>query len=322
VNDVSQLIHAIADLFRAILWPFIVLLVLWAFRPEVRKLLERLKELTFPGGSAKFGNKLDELEQEASALVESVPATRRELRVETGVAGESEDAQAELGVRSSETLWHDTFALRTMRRRPPPDPVQAILSEAGTSPKAALISLSAEIEREAREFVASHQDPQNWEGRSLGDLLGRVELPPSARKAVGDFRDVRNRIVHGRGATDDEIFRAIDSGVKILQALQSLPRTVHVVHAPNVELFADAEGHERREGVHGVMLENRNSDGETEFAVYPTRRDHFEKGKAVAWEWDLSHVWPETWYRDPDTGEIKYGWTSAGEFVGRHLDEI
>jgi hypothetical protein len=42
----------------------------------------------------------------------------------------------------------------------------------------------------------------------------------------------------------------------------------------------------------------------------------------VAWEWDLSTVWPETWYRHPDTGEIEYGWTEAGEFVGRHLEDV
>jgi hypothetical protein len=70
------------------------------------------------------------------------------------------------------------------------------------------------------------------------------------------------------------------------------------------------------------MLESRSPDGETQYAVYPTQRDHFQRGKAVAWEWDLSTVWPETWYRHPDTGEIEYGWTEAGEFVGRHLEDV
>jgi hypothetical protein len=60
----------------------------------------------------------------------------------------------------------------------------------------------------------------------------------------------------------------------------------------------------------------------TTFRIFPTTRTHFQKGKRVAWEWNMAKVWPAAWYRDPDTGEIKEGWVSAAEFVGRHLDDV
>jgi hypothetical protein len=181
-----------------------------------------------------------------------------------------------------------------------------------------------EIERQARQILASSQDPSNWERGSLGQYLSRLELSPDMREAVDEFRKVRNEIVHGRGATDDDALRAIDSGLKILSAIGRVPRAVHVVYATDLPIFADAEGRQERGDVRGLMLEStsRPDPATPERHVYPTTRTHFQQGKAVAWEWDLSKVWPESWYRDPDTNEIEYAWGEAGEFIGRHLDEL
>lgn len=55
--------------------------------------------------------------------------------------------------------------------------------------------------------------------------------------------------------------------------------------------------------------------------IFPTTRDHFKKGKRVAWEWSDHRSWGESWYRDPDSNEIKYAWTGSLEFVGRHLED-
>jgi hypothetical protein len=42
----------------------------------------------------------------------------------------------------------------------------------------------------------------------------------------------------------------------------------------------------------------------------------------VTWSWDMSNVWPESWYRDPETDTIEYAWTGSAEFAGRPLDEL
>jgi len=51
------------------------------------------------------------------------------------------------------------------------------------------------------------------------------------------------------------------------------------------------------------------------------KQTHFQKGKRVAWEWITGNKWDESWYRDSDTNEIKYAWSGAMEFVGRHLED-
>ena len=79
----------------------------------------------------------------------------------------------------------------------------------------------------------------------------------------------------------------------------------------------------KRTDVKGVVLETDSPDRIAKtIRIFPTTKEHFIKGKQVAWEWDGSHGWGQSWYRDPDTSEVKPAWGSSLEFVGRHLDEI
>ena len=56
--------------------------------------------------------------------------------------------------------------------------------------------------------------------------------------------------------------------------------------------------------------------------ILPTTRTHFQKGKRVAWDWNMQKKWPTAWYRDPNTGGVKRAWIKSAEFIGRHLDDI
>src|SRR5215217_1322288 len=56
--------------------------------------------------------------------------------------------------------------------------------------------------------------------------------------------------------------------------------------------------------------------------MLPTRKSDYQTGKRVAWEWNFERVFGASWYRDPDTHEVKKAWDSSAEFVGRHLDDI
>lgn len=140
--------------------------------------------------------------------------------------------------------------------------------------------------------------------------------------AVREFRDVRRRIVHGSDVSEHEVLRAIDLGSSILQALRRVPREVHVVVAPSVEVFEDNLGTKPRD-VRAVLLESTNVvDGRPGSPrAFPTRRD-YKKGQTVSWEWKFDTIWDESWYRDLDTGQIAYAWTSSAEFDGRPLEEL
>jgi hypothetical protein len=306
MSDAADLISAISDL----LWPLIVLALLFIYRPQVVGALRRLRRLSFPGGSAEFDEELDRLDRTARAAHDGLPPVApTPTRVARESAAEADQALPITPRGGAEESVADT---------------KWMLTEAATSPKLALIGLSAEIERQARQILASSRDPAAWERGTLSHYLSRLELSPEVREAVEEFRKVRHEIVHGRGATDDDALRAIDSGLMILSAIGRVPRAVHIVYATDRPIYSDAEGRQVRPGVQGVVLEStsRPDPGPAERRVYPTTRTHFRPGKAVAWEWDLSRIWPESWYRNPDSGRLEYAWTESGEFIGRLLEEL
>jgi hypothetical protein len=306
VDDASDLIRAIGSL-----WPLLLVVAVLVFREEVRGVFHRLRRGKLPGVEFELDPELDRLEKSAETAEVAADAGRRALVTQPLTGGFVRPLRSE--------AWTTRSSLTTAE---PSAATWTILGEAANSPKVALMALSAQIEKKAREVLASSQDPRNWEGRPLSHTLQRLDLSPTVRDAVARFRDVRNRIVHGHAASDDDALRAIDSGLKILDAIESLPREIHVVVHPGVEVFADSEGKVRRDDVHGVMLETTSPSGENRRQVFATTRTHFKAGKAVAWEWDVSRVWPESWYRDPEDGKMKYAWRSGGEFIGRHLEDV
>jgi hypothetical protein len=68
------------------------------------------------------------------------------------------------------------------------------------------------------------------------------------------------------------MLRAIDSGLKILRALGSIPYAVHRVRFPAAEVFADEKGTQPRE-VKAVVLESWTTDTDNVgLGVFPTSR--------------------------------------------------
>ena len=159
-------------------------------------------------------------------------------------------------------------------------------------------------------------------GQAL-DELQQYGFPPNLLGSLKLFAEVRNKIVHGSAATDDDALRAIDSGLTILRALNALPNEINVVYHPGVQVFSDAGCTQPIPDVKGLILETTSPGGAMKsFRIYPTTRTNFQKGKQVAWEWNMQKVWPAAWYRDPDSHEIKQAWSQSAEFIGRHLDDV
>jgi hypothetical protein len=157
---------------------------------------------------------------------------------------------------------------------------------------------------------------QNIE-KHTGGLPGHL---PSTLKL---FSIARNKIVHGGEVSDDEILRAVDSGVTILRALRAIPRETNVVVHTGVKVFQDSICTRPLPGVAGVMLESESAGGLLRaLRIFPTTQQHFQQGKRVAWEWNNNNAWGEAWYIDPVSDEKKLAWSSSLEFVGRHLDDL
>jgi hypothetical protein len=143
-------------------------------------------------------------------------------------------------------------------------------------------------------------------------------------ETVKGFWDIRNKIVHGADDVNaDHILRAIDSGMTILRALEAIPHEINIIYHPGVDVFGDEKCHEKIEGVKGLILETTSPGGTAKSRrIYPTTRTNYEKGKQVAWEWNMARTWNKAWYRDPDTKEIRQAWVGSSEFVGRHIEDV
>lgn len=295
MSDISTLLEAIAALVAALFWPGVALTALLLFKREIRDLLGRIRRGVIMGQEIE----LDELDRSAAAAESEVAALPRSESDEH-VSQQPEDE----------------------------DTIRRVLSEATKSPKAALLLLASEIEQETRELLAAFgllgDRPHVPFREAIQILQQKGALPAHVGSSVELFWDARNRLVHGGDASDDAVLRAIDSGITILRALQAVPRETHTVLHPGVEVYADPQGQQVREGVKGVMLESKGPDATVMLMrrMFATTKNHFQKGKRVTWEWNLERRFGESWYRDPDTQEIKKAWTGSLDFVGRHLEDL
>jgi hypothetical protein len=283
-QDAAELIRA----FASLAWPAVAAAALFLFRDEISALLRRITKGRAGPIEFEIQSDLAELGARTSAAAESLPPK---------------------GSPDEETSETDTNV------------VQQVLSEASSSPKLALITLSAELERKARQVLASSQDPSEWRNRPLSHTLNRLELSPQVHAAYQEFRVVRNKIVHGHAASDNDALRAIDYGLVILDALNKIPHAIHRVLTSPVECFANAEGTASVDYFAVLLKSESTADSEAHEHAFPTRQENYQPGQALSWEWG-DRSYGETWYRDPRDNEIKYGWTTSLEFRGRPLDDV
>lgn len=207
---------------------------------------------------------------------------------------------------------------------------EKILEEAVQSPAVAMMRLSLEIDRQLRLLLAVIGRLQAYTGQSPSealDLIGKSiegsHVPVELGATLKNFWELRNIVVHGGGGSQTGFaMRAVDYGFRILKMLQTIPRPSYVVVAA-VSLFSDPTCNNLRRDVHGVILESFGLKGENYGRnPHPSRKDYVQ-GQSVSWEWDLRGPgWGETWYRDPQTNEIKYAWTDSLEFIGRPLELV
>lgn len=286
-----------ADLLSAIghlLWPLVALTGLLIFRVQLQDVLGRIKKGKLLGQEIELHERLVHLQASAKAVVAALPPASPENQKQIS------DVQDE---RSH------------------------VIAEAGRSPKAALLLLASQVERELLRVLAGLGLWKDEHPPTFQQGLLLLESTPGYARTLGDsvrlFYDVRNRLIHGRSAGDDEVLSALDSGLTILEALNAIPRTRHIVYEVNVPLFEDRACRNIRAEVTGVMLENVSADlTQKAISIFPTTRKHFKKGQLVTWEWNMNLVTDESWYRDPITKDAKLAWSQAAEFIGRDIESL
>ena len=294
MEALAHLISAVAEL----LWPIFAFTALITFKGPLSALLARIRRAKVFDQEIELDAQLDRLQKSAEASAKDTPALPQS------------DAEATASVDGGT------------------DQIAVILNDATRSPKAALLLLATEIERETRQILASVGKAQGQRYIPLGQALDILAkqfggLPGHIATSLEFFWKARTEIVHGGQADDDEILRAIDSGITILKALRAIPREINVVSHPGVPVYQDPMCRVLWPNVKGVILENESPGGTTKtYRIFPTTKEHYAIGKRVAWEWNHEKSWGDAWYRDPATDEIKPAWNSAMEFIGRHLEDV
>ncbi|MCB9385132.1 MAG: hypothetical protein H6509_10980 [Bryobacterales bacterium] len=292
-TEIAAILSSISELLTAIssfAWPVLTLIIILVFHDQIITITQRIKKGRVFGQELELAEDLDKLEDKAKIQSDStVLATD---------ASPPETAQ--------ETRLED-----------------AIIQLAEHSPKLALMKLSAELERAALHLIASTGKLDEVLYAPFSEqlrLLERHGLPKTAVMSLRQFQDVRNRIVHGRSASHDDILRAVDSGLIILRSINSVPHERNVVEHPGVDIFSDEQGKDLIEDAKGVILTTTSAGGASEsFRIFPTTR-RYEKGQAVSWEWNLNRKWGKAWYRDPQSGELTRAWDGSLEFsAGRWI---
>lgn len=296
LQDWAKLLQALASLA----WPIFSFAVILIYRRDIGILITRLRRGKVLGQEFELEKSLDELDE--SANLASVETPRA-------------------------ILTSDATDIQLSREREFAKELDVLMEEASRSPKVALMILWSDMERELRQLLASMGlsagVPRLPFYEMMGILNKRGGLPASVKGSIRNFLNIRNRIVHGGEASQDDILRAIDSGLTILQTIRSIPHEINIVYHPGVEVFSDPNGETLREGIKAVLLKTTSPDKSVEsLRVFPTTCTHFKKGIQVSWEWNRDIVVGESWYRNPDSGNIEKGWHSSMEFIGRSIEDL
>lgn len=292
---INELITAIAHF----LWPIVTLIIVLVFRSDITGLLRRIRKGKLFGQEMELDPVVTEFRKAVEEAQEEIP--------ESKVAREDFQKEAQQIDRDE----------------------REVIEAAKVNPELGIIKLSSVLEREIR-ILAGSLGQLNEHRRSPATQLFRLlvdkgYLPGHTTKSLQIFWELRNQIVHGHSPKDERnVLKVLDLGLVLLKTIKSIPHEINIVYHPGVDLYSDPECTQMLEDAKGLILET-TSPGKVEISqrIFPTTKpDYYQRGERVTWEWNLSKVWGPTWYRDPDTNEIRAAWGNAGEFTGRHIEEI
>jgi hypothetical protein len=206
---------------------------------------------------------------------------------------------------------------------------QEVIEAAKVNPELGIMKLSSVLEKQIRVLAASLGQLDRGSRISatllFRDLVNKGYLTVHMTKSLQIFWDLRNQIVHGHSQQNaHNVLKILDIGLVLLKTIKTIPHEINIVYQSGVNLYSNQDCTHEMLDAKGLVLET-TSPGKAEAfkRIFPTTNpNYYQRGKRVTWEWNLSRVWGETWYIDPDTGEKKLAWNSAGEFTGRHIEDI
>lgn len=84
----------------------------------------------------------------------------------------------------------------------------------------------------------------------------------------------------------------------------------YVIEVANIPLYEDKDCSVKRSGVFGLLIKACENGKEFQ-RILPTNSDSHKENTYISHGPFLNEAVGETWFRDPSTGKIRYGWTSS-----------
>jgi hypothetical protein len=299
----------IVQLVGSLVWPVAAILIALSFRPQLRELLGRVRKIHAPGF---------DLEADAERL------TQETAEIKDSQYPDIPLKQPQLGAPSSRMLVGNATLIDE------PTEFEKLLVTAASAPLGAAVTVRYLVESELRRLLAAtgrlSRAGQGMRQIPFGEILKEAEqsrlLSPELISSIRQFHELANGVIHGQANEQGTGTEITAAGLNIIRALRSIPHQRNFVDEPRVQIFSDKECAIPAEG-HGIILKAVvPPNNQILRPIYPTTKDHFQKNKEVAWEWDSTKRWGPTWYHDPQSGQIKQAWSGSLEFVGRHLEDV
>ncbi len=212
-SEGSALIVAVAELLRALQWPIVVLIIARFFRGDIQKLLTRVRRGSLFGAEVELEQALDLLEEGTSAAGDDDA-----MDIPMIPAGElPPDRQDE------EVIDLARLRMTVAKERD-------ILRTAAVSPRAALMLLSSEIEATLRHLAEDDDVEDRMPGDARFMPVSQITRGLTTAGAIDERTEdnienlwkARALVLHEGQGEDDDVLRAVDSGLMILRALSSI----------------------------------------------------------------------------------------------------
>jgi hypothetical protein len=300
----------VVQLMTAVFWPAAVFGIACLFKPQIRELLGRIRKIDAAGFHIEAD--AEQLTQKTAEIKEVQYPGEPVKQPPTG-----ESAQQVARTKVTATLIEG------------PTNFEEMLIRAASTPRSAALLVRHTVESEMRRLLAAtgrfSRAGQQMQKIPFVQMMDEAEqtrlLSPELISSIRQFRELANQVIHGETDEQRTGTEITAAGLNIIRALRSIPHQRNFVEEPNVPIFSDPQCLSPAEG-HGISLKAVVPPENLEVHyIYPTTKNHFQKGKEVAWEWNSTRRWGPTWYRDLPGGEIKEAWGASLEFVGRHLDD-
>jgi hypothetical protein len=189
-------------------WPIVILLFTLFFRNELTKLMGRLQTGKFFGAEISLKEELDELEAGIDKADPLVAGGEERAAVNRQTQSENDSSPEDVFQRQ----WEGAFAIE-----------REVINTAAESPSAGLMLLASYIESTLRA-IAANRDLSTQSARSASQLARILAsnggLPLLTFENVRRFWGIRNEVAHNRYRDNQEILRAIESGLLILRSLE------------------------------------------------------------------------------------------------------